>query len=151
MQVVEKGPKRGRNESPKGDIDSKVAATPDGDAASSKEHSRECEKFLPGTSMPLHVEDTSLLFIEACAGSALLSSVMRCAGFDILAIDFGKVGRNSNIHVINLDLRQKHSWQFLHTVVLSRRAFHFHGAPPCGTSSGLVIGRYHENTMSLNP
>ena len=73
----------------------------------------------------MHVEDTSLLFIEACAGSALLSSVMRGAGFDVLAIDFGKVSRNSNIHVINLDLRQTHSWKFLHTVTLSRRVFTF--------------------------
>lgn len=50
------------------------------------------------------VEDASLLLIEACASSALLCSVMRGAGFDILAKDFGKVGGNSNIHVINLDV-----------------------------------------------
>ena len=68
-----------------------------------RRHPKGCEKFSPGTSIPMHVEDTSLLFIEACAGSALLSSVMRGAGFDVLAIDFGKVSRNSNIHVINLD------------------------------------------------
>ena len=40
----------------------------------------------------MHVEDSSLLFIEACAGSALLSSVIRGAGFDILAIDAARKG-----------------------------------------------------------
>ena len=54
--------------------------------------------------IPMPVEDASLLLIEACASSALLCSVMRGAGFDILAKDFGKVGGNSNIHVINLDV-----------------------------------------------
>ena len=100
----------------------------------------------------MHVEDTSLLFIEACAGSALLSSVMRGAGFDVLAIDFGKVSRNSNIHVINLDLRQTHSWKFLHTVTLSRRVFHFHGAPPCGTASRArdkALSEHHHGPQPL--
>ena len=37
--------------------------------------------------------------------------------------------------MIQLDLRKGETWQFLRYVAESRRPFHFHAAPPCGTAS----------------
>ena len=83
----------------------------------------------------VQLNERSLLVIEACAGTATLSSVLKDMGFDVLPIDFGKQRNTSHLHIINLDLRQKHSWDFLTKVALSNQLFHFHGAPPCGTAS----------------
>ncbi len=83
----------------------------------------------------IQLNERSLLAIEACAGTATLCSVLKDMGFDVLPIDFGKQRNTSHLHIINLDLRQKHSWDFLTKVALSHQLFHFHGAPPCGTAS----------------
>ena len=42
------------------------------------------------------VADTSLLVIEACAGTATLSSVLKDVGFEVLPIDFGKQKNTSH-------------------------------------------------------
>ena len=81
------------------------------------------------------LEEHSLLVIEACAGTATLSAVLKDMGFEVLPIDFGKQRNLSHLHIVNLDLRQKHSWEFLAKIVFSQKTFHFHGAPPCGTAS----------------
>ena len=86
------------------------------------------------SSLP-HLEEQSLLVVEASAGTATLSSVLKDLGFEVLPIDFGKQRNLTHLHLVSLDLRQKHSWEFLAKVVLSQRTFHFHGAPPCGTAS----------------
>ena len=75
------------------------------------------------------------LFIEACCGSALLSSCTSKAGFDVLAIDFHGNKHRPFVHVVELDLRKRSTWSFLEHLATSRRPFHFHGAPPCGTAS----------------
>ena len=49
------------------------------------------------------------LFIEVCAGSALLSSLAREAGFSILPIDGGQRAARSYAHVLRLDLREDHT------------------------------------------
>ena len=84
--------------------------------------------------VPAAIVEQSLLVIEACAGTATLSSVLKDLGFEVLPIDFGKQNL-THLHIINLDLRLKHSWDFLGKVVLSQRTLHVHGAPPCGTAS----------------
>ena len=81
------------------------------------------------------LEEHSLLVIEACAGTATLSAVLKDMGFEVLPIDFGKQRNLSHLHIVNLDLRQKHSWEFLAKITVSQKVFHFHGAPPCGTAS----------------
>ena len=58
------------------------------------------------------LEEHSLLVIEACAGTATLSAVLKDMGFEVLPIDFGKQRNLSHLHLVNLDLRQKHSWEF---------------------------------------
>ena len=75
------------------------------------------------------------LFIEACCGCALLSSCVSKAGFDILFIDFEGNRQRPYVHVVQLDLRQRSTWEFLKYLAHSRRPFHFHAAPPCGTAS----------------
>ena len=75
------------------------------------------------------------LFIEACCGSALLSSCVSKAGFDVLAIDFHGNKHRPFVHVVELDLRKQSTWSFLEHLARSRRPFHFHAAPPCGTAS----------------
>ncbi len=85
--------------------------------------------------VPRPLEERSLLVIEACAGTATLSAVLKDMGFEVLPIDFGKQRNLSHLHIVNLDLRQKHSWEFLAKIVVSQRTFHFHGAPPCDTAS----------------
>ena len=75
------------------------------------------------------------LFIEVCCGCALLSSCAAKAGFDILPIDFEGNKQRPFVHVVQLDLRHRSTWEFLEYLALSRRPFHFHAAPPCGTAS----------------
>ena len=77
----------------------------------------------------------SLLFIEACCGCALLSSCVAKLGFEVMPIDFEGNKQRPYMHVIQLDLRKRETWQFLRYVAESRRPFHFHAAPPCGTAS----------------
>ena len=75
------------------------------------------------------------LFIEACCGSAMLSACVSKLGFDMLAIDFHGNKHRPFVHVVELDLRKQSTWTFLEHLVRSRRPFHFHAAPPCGTAS----------------
>ena len=103
-------------------------------------------------SMGMQLDETSLLVIEACAGTATLSSVLKDVGFEVLPIDFGKQRNSSHLHIINLDLRKRHSWDFLAKIAMSRRMFHFHGAPPCGTASKareIPIGEGHHGPPQL--
>ena len=85
-------------------------------------------------SLPVFPND-SLLFIEACCGCALLSSCVSKLGFEVMPIDFEGNKHRPYMHVIQLDLRKGETWQFLRYVAESRRPFHFHAAPPCGTAS----------------
>ena len=68
------------------------------------------------------------LFIEACCGSALLSSCVARSGFDVLAIDFHGNKHRPFVHVVELDLRKRSTWSFLEHLARSRRPFHFHAA-----------------------
>ena len=107
-------------------------------ASSGQAKSGEFTKFedsQSGCTIFRDLNDYSIFVVEACAGSAMLSAVLQQYGFEPLAIDFGGNKHRPYMHVVNLDLRQRHSWQFLEKIALSRRLFFFHGAPPCGTSS----------------
>ena len=102
--------------------------------------------------MGLQLDETSLLVIETCAGTATLSSVLKDVGFEVLPIDFGKQRNSSHLHIINLDLRKRHSWDFLAKIAMSRRMFHFHGVPPCGTASKarkIPMGEDHHGPSQL--
>ncbi len=52
-----------------------------------------------------------------------------------MPIDFEGNKHRPYMHVVQLDLRKRETWQFLRHVAESRRPFHFHAAPPSGTAS----------------
>ena len=60
---------------------------------------------------------------------------MKKHGFDVLPIDFHGNKQRPFIHVVELDLRKRSTWEFLEYLVDTRVPFFFHAAPPCGTSS----------------
>eukprot|EP00438_Fugacium_kawagutii_P013469 Skav231273 [mRNA] locus=scaffold2436:470175:474164:- [translate_table: standard] len=66
---------------------------------------------------------------------ARMPTVLVEGGFDVLPIDFHGNKHRPHVHVVELDLRKDSTWGFLKFLVRSRRPFHFHAAPPCGTSS----------------
>ena len=85
--------------------------------------------------LPSRVLGGAHLFVEACCGCALLSSCVAKLGFEVMPIDFEGNKHRPFLHVIQLDLRKPETWEFLRYVAESRRPFHFHFAPPCGTAS----------------
>ena len=91
------------------------------------------EKDDPKVSLA-HLQEAPL-FIEACCGCALLSACVSKHGFDVLPIDFQGNKHRPFVHIVELDLRKESTWEFLRFLVQSRRPFHFHAAPPCGTAS----------------
>ena len=88
-----------------------------------------------GSVSPPSLLGESPLFVEVCCGSALLSACAAKMGFDILAVDFQGNKHRPFVHVVELDLRKQSTWDFLEHLVATRRPFHFHAAPPCGTAS----------------
>ena len=74
------------------------------------------------------------LVVELCAGSAMLSSVLRRVGFEVLPIDFKNNKHRPYVHVVSLDLTKASSWSFVRHVVEHRAVLHLHAAPPCGTA-----------------
>ncbi|CAE7727675.1 SLC24A2, partial [Symbiodinium necroappetens] len=83
------------------------------------------------------------MFIEICAGSALLSSIAREAGFDILPIDAGRKVPRAYAHVLRLDLREALTLQFLHNVLRNRTVAWLHFSLPTGT-----IGRVFRSSAA---
>ena len=57
------------------------------------------------------------LFIEICAGTAMLSRCFKEAGFDSIAIDHSKNRFQPLAHICNIDLTTAHGWEFLHHLV----------------------------------
>ena len=84
---------------------------------------------------PQHNLPEAPIFVEVCCGSALLSACASKMGFRILPIDFDGNKHRPFVHVVELDLRKKTTWDFLEHLVLTKRPFHFHAAPPCGPAS----------------
>ena len=84
---------------------------------------------------PLQPSRAVPLFIELCAGSALLSAAARDRGYSILPVDWGGNKHRSFAHTLQLDLRKESTWTFVKRVFDSRRVVWVHVAPPCGTAS----------------
>ena len=76
------------------------------------------------------------LFIEICAGKAMLSRCFKEAGFDSIAIDHSKNRFQPLAHICNIDLTTSHGWEFLDHLVSHYNVLFVHAAPPCGTCSG---------------
>ncbi len=75
------------------------------------------------------------LFIEICAGTAMLSRCFKEAGFDSIAIDHSKNRFHPLAHICNVDLTTSHGWEFLDHLVSHYNVIFVHAAPPCGTCS----------------
>ena len=82
---------------------------------------------------PLHSRtgfSDALFTIELCAGSAMLSAILKRDGFHPIAVDFSCNKHRPHLHVISLDLRAPSTWRFLEYAVVTRIVLHV-----CGTSS----------------
>ena len=77
----------------------------------------------------------TLVTLELCAGSAMLSAILKRDGFDAIAVDFSGNRHRPHMHVLSLDLRLDSTWRFLEYAVFTRVLFHCHAGPPCGTCS----------------
>ena len=75
------------------------------------------------------------MFLELCAGSAILSSCFREAGWDIIAVDSKYNRFHTLAKVCTLDLSLESSWEYLRWVCQELPVRWVHAAPPCGTSS----------------
>ena len=91
----------------------------------------------PGKSVtqPNSTSRRSPLFIEICAGTAMLSRCFKEAGFDAVAIDHSKNRFHPLAHICNVDLTTAHGWQFLDHLIEHYNVIFVHAAPPCGTCS----------------
>ena len=90
------------------------------------------------------------VFIELCAGSALLSATARERGYSIMPIDWTCNKHRSFAHVVQLDLGKASTWSFVERIIECRRVIWVHVAPPCGTASrARGIGRGPKPLRSL--
>ena len=100
------------------------------------EHVKDAVPHSPATS--LHAGSglsDALVTLELCAGSAMLSAILKRDGFDSIAVDFSGNRHRPHMHVLSLDLRLDSTWRFLEYAVFTRILFHCHAGPPCGTCS----------------
>ena len=103
--------------------------------AGSGSRTRSPPSGLPGPLVSPTPVGTPPLFIELCAGTALLSQQAAEAGFRMLAVDHHGNRFKPHVHVLQLDLRSPSSWEFLRGVLSSQAVAHVHIAVPCGTCS----------------
>ena len=75
------------------------------------------------------------MFIEICAGSAILASCFREVGWDIIAIDNKRNRFHPLAKICTLDLSIDTSWEYLRWLCKQFPVKWVHAAPPCGTSS----------------
>ena len=66
---------------------------------------------------PTSTSRGNTLFIEICAGTAMLSRCLEEAGFDAVAIDHSKNRFHPLAHICNVDLATSHGWQFLDRLI----------------------------------
>ena len=63
---------------------------------------------------PLHAGtglSDALVTLELCAGSAMLSAILKRDGFDAIAVDFSGNRHRPHMHVLSLDLRLDSTWE----------------------------------------
>ncbi|CAE7555695.1 SLC24A2, partial [Symbiodinium sp. CCMP2592] len=75
------------------------------------------------------------LFLELCAGAAMLSRCFREAGVPVMPIDHQHNRHHPLAQVCNLSLTEESTWVFLRNVVRDHPILFVHAAPPCGTCS----------------
>ena len=83
----------------------------------------------------LSLTEDQPLFIELCAGSATLSSVVKAKGFDVLPIDHEANRHKTKCKVLQMDLSQQHAIDTLVHITTHYPIFAVHFGLPCGTCS----------------
>ena len=108
------------------------------------------ESHIEDVPLPLSCDQTELdnykgdclVVLELCAGSAILSAILKREGFDTIPIDFMGNRHRPHMHVLSMDLRLESTWRFLEYAVVTRTVLHVHCGPPCGTCSrarGIIL------------
>ena len=80
------------------------------------------------------------LFLELCAGTAMLSRCFREAGVPVMPIDHQHSRHHPLAKVCNLSLTEDSTWSFLSDLVRDHAILFVHAAPPCGTCSMKLLG-----------
>ena len=75
------------------------------------------------------------MFLELCAGSAMLSKCFYEQGFTVMPIDHQQNRFHPLAKICNLSLTLESSWKYLHWLVATFTVMFCHAAPPCGTCS----------------
>ena len=76
-----------------------------------------------------------MVFIELCAGSAVLSAVAQRHGYRVLPVDCKRNRHKPRCRIVSLDLAEDHAWEVLEYIVSTCDVAAVHLAPPCGTCS----------------
>ena len=103
------------------------------------EHAQGAVPLLLSTASPhFPALGEALVTLELCAGSAMLSAILKRDGFNSIAVDFTGNRHKPHVHAQSLDLRLDSTWRFLEHLVFTQVLFHCHAGPPCGTCQGQV-------------
>ncbi|CAE7275887.1 unnamed protein product [Symbiodinium sp. CCMP2592] len=93
--------------------------------------------LLSGASAPKALSEVLVpkepLFLELCAGTAILSRCFREAGVPVMPIDHQRNRHHPLAQVCNLSLTEESTWVFLRNLVRDHPIVFVHAAPPCGT------------------
>ena len=76
-----------------------------------------------------------MVFIELCAGSAVLSAAAQKQGYRIMPVDYKRNRHNPRCKIVSLDLSEDHAWEVLRYICTTCDVVAVHLAPPCGTCS----------------
>ena len=75
------------------------------------------------------------LFIELCAGSAVLSAAAHRRGYQVMPVDCKRNRHKPRCKIVQLDLSDDRAWEVLRYIVESCNIACIHMGPPCGTCS----------------
>ena len=79
--------------------------------------------------------EKQMIFIELCAGSAVLSAAAQKHGYRVMPVDFKRNRHRPRCKIVSLDLSEDHAWDVLQYVIETCDVVAVHLAPPCGTCS----------------
>ncbi len=79
--------------------------------------------------------DGDIVFVELCAGSAVLSAMAQEKGLHIFPVDCSRNRHTTDAKVRVLDLTLDSSWDSLHNLAMNYKVATWHLGLPCGTCS----------------
>ena len=100
--------------------------------ADNRVSSKHCDAF---PELNLHGGSDRFIFIEACAGCGILSSVAKEQGFLVVPLDCPRNQHKTKVKVVTLDLTAPHADYLLRRLVQDYNVIAVHFGLPCGTCS----------------